>query len=497
MKKGLNIVEQAKLERVKLDFSKRLDKAKKSGSYFKRLQALMPTFKSLPPGKQENFINAKQLYKYAVGGFRSGKTEVLGAGLTWLAFENRPVAGMILSPTMTSVQLIVKKKFEELCEKNGIGYEVYPSKYSGVIEFHFLFGTKKEDKGIIYLTSEDAMGSWIGMTVGFGGMDEPFRMKKETNDAFISRISDGKAKLPMIMYSGTPEPELQNWGIDIVEKGEENSSERFITRLSTRDNNFNRKGYVEGLLKIYDTATARNYIDGIPTLRRGDRIYYMYQDERNMIPEIEIKKKELNKVMVVYDFNVNPMTATEWILREKEFVIVNDYMLESSNTWDLTETILASLERKYDKKNISLIVTGDRTSLKRDTRAHPIYNPIYNDYTIIKRMFDSAGWKYHMVLPDVNPDVRDRCQWVNNLLEKGYLKITQNCSHVRDDFRFVTAKKGIQGFEKDKSKDPNRTHISDTVDYGAILIKRMGFMELFEDLGMRNEVTFSDPRRKY
>ena len=495
-KRNISLREQVKMEELRLGFEKRITKADKGGTYFARLQALMPSFKSLPPGKQENFINAKQFYKYVVGGFRSGKTEVLGAEMIWLAYENRPVAGLILSPTSTSSQLIVQKKFEELCEKNGIGYEVFPTRYSGVIEFTFLFGSSKEEKGTIYLASAEALGAWIGMTVGFGGVDEPFRIPKIVIDGFISRISSGATKIPQILFSGTPEPELQNWGVDVVEIGEENSKERYITRLSTRDNNTLRKGYVEGLEQIYDSATARNYIDGIPTLKKGDRVYYMYDDDRNMLPadKYKIERLEWNKIMVVYDFNVNPMTAVMWDLKEGGATIIRDYMLESSNTWELTETILNDLNTLFDRKNISLIITGDRTSLKRDTRSHPVYNPIYNDYTIIQRLFDGAGWKYHMVLPDVNPDVRDRIQWVNNLLEKGYIKILNCCTHVRDDFRFVVSKKGIQGFEKDKSKDPKRSHVSDCIDYGAVLLRRMG-AELSEGGDSGLDIGYYDPRR--
>ena len=495
-KSKIALIDQAKMEKKKLDLNKRVSKAEKSKTNFDRLHTILPTFLSLPPGKQENFINAKQFYKYCVGGFRSGKTEVLGAGLIWLAFENRPVPGLVISPTMTNVQMVVQEKLERLCERNGIGYEVFPSRYSGVIEFVMFFGNDKKDRGKILMSSPEAINSWIGLTVGFGGVDEPFRIKEDVIDAVASRVSDGGAKIPCIMFSGTPEPDLQNWGTDIVEIGEENSKERFVTRLSTRDNFHNRKGYVEDLLKKYDSATARNYIDGIPTLKKGDKVYYMFSEERNMVKERALNPKDRHSLMVIYDFNVNPMTALIGKIGKGYGEIIKDFLIESSNTWDITESILAYLN-DFEKQNVSLIITGDRTSLKRDTRSHSVFNPVFDDYHIIRRMFDKAGWSYHMTLPDVNPEVRDRVQWVNNLFEKGLLRVWAGCTYVKEDMKFVVSKKGVNNFEKDKSKNPMRTHISDCVDYFAVLLRRMGIVGVDEELMRKEDVVYRDPRRTY
>ena len=490
----LSLEQQALFAKKQLAFEERIA-GKQKKSYYERLRTLLPEFKSLPPGKQEKFINAKQSTKYILGGFQSGKTETFGANTIWLAYENMPYPGLIISPTFDNAKAIMLKKLKEICEKNGIRYQVSPSTYSARIEFFLIFDKGKI--GSIILGSGDGVFGWIGDTVAFGGMDEPFRQDESTHRDFISRISHPGSVLPMTYYSGTSEPDKQNWGLDIIENPEVDSKERFCTAISTRDNFHLRKGYVEDLEMNYDSETARNYIDGIPTVRKGGKMYYMFDDGLNVVKAetFKVKRSAFHKVMVVYDFNVNPMCAIEMLIQAPEVTITEDYKISTSNTWELTEVIIHRLRQKYDMKNVSLIITGDRTSLHRDTRSDSRYNPVFNDFQIIRQMFDKAGIKYHMVLPNENPDVRDRVQFVNNLLEKKYLRVLDTCKDVRDDLKYVKSKGGVVGFKKDKSNQ-NMTHLSDVVDYGAWLTRRMGIYPIEYFVNEDSDVVYSDPRRE-
>jgi len=501
-KTKLSLKQQLLLKRKNLEYKKRLKAADgRELTNYESIRTIIPFFESLPPGKQERWLNSFAPVKFLIGGFRSGKTETFAVWSIYLSKVNAPLPGLIISPTATNAQMVVIQKFIEISDKAGLRYEYYPSRFAGVFEFKIFFGTNKNEVGTIYCSSAESLNSWIGMTVAFGGMDEPFLMDEDVSNKLLSRVSAPGTKLFSFYGSGTPEPDKQNWGIDIIEKMEEDTADRFITRISTRDNKFIPATYIPTMEKKLDADQIRNYIDGIATVRKGDKVYYKYDESVNLFPadKFEINKNQTQQVLVVYDFNVNPMTAIELVIRDKTLYITEDYKLSSSNTWELTEVIINRLKLKYDVNNIHLTITGDRTSLKQNTLSDAYYNPIYNDYQIIQNLFNKAGIKYSMFLPERNPDVRDRTLWVNNLLEKKYLMVLSNCIHVREDLKFVVSKKGVEGFRKDKTKNAERTHLSDCVDYACWFVRNLGIYgdETDESGIYKQELSYLDPRRSW
>ena len=492
-KQQLSILQQALFEEKKLQFSKRLKKSGKQ-SYSDQMKIILPNYK--PMYKQQKFIDWKAYINWIIGGFQSGKTEGFAAKMIWLSEVNAPYPGLIISPTATNSEVVMLRKLKKLFLENDIAFHV--KRLSGLIEVSIFFGPDKT--GTLFLGSGESTAPWIGMTVAFAGMDEPFRQSESTNIDMISRVSEPNAVLPMINYSGTAEPDTQDWGEDIIDAGEEYTDNRSVTLLSTRDNIYLRPGYVKSLEDNMDSEQQRNYISGIATSRKGGKMYYMYDDNYNKIPSenFKIDKNIQNIILLIYDFNVNPMSAAEFLIRTPELIEVDEYKLTRSNTWDLTEVAIQRLLERYSvpgerrpMQNTHLIISGDMTSQKGDTRNT---DPNFNDYTIVGQLFSKAGISYHMELTPSNPLVQPRVTLVNNLFEKRFLKILSHCTESIEDMKYVKQKKGVEGFKKDKSNS-KRTHMSDIIDYAAILAKRMGTFPLQEISENREgNMSFGDER---
>lgn len=468
----LSILQQALFEEKKLKFSKRTKNIGRL-SYSEQMKLVLPNINLMY--KQEKFVNAKSYINWMLGGFQSGKTEVNAAKFIWLADVNAPYPGLIISPTATNCEVVMLRKLQKLFLENDIAYKV--KHHSGLIEVTIFFGPDKT--GTVFLGSGESTAPWIGMTVAFAGMDEPFRQSEETFLDMISRVSEPKAVLPMINNSGTPEPDTQTWGDEIIETGEDYSEERSITIISTRDNIYLRPGYVKSLEENLDSSQQQNYISGIATSKKGGKMYYMYDDKLNVIPDkdFQFNVSGFPTVLVVYDFNNTPMCAADFIIKTPELIQTEEYSLKKSNTWDMTELIIHRLKERYSVpgerrplQNVNLIITGDRTAMKADTRNT---DPTFNDFKIIASLFSKAGISYHMEIPDQNPPVYERVVWMNNILEKRYFKILSHCKESREDLRYVKQKSGVIGFHKDKS-NPKRTHFSDILDYAGWLARRMG-----------------------
>lgn len=496
-KKLLSLKQQLVIEQKKLQFQKRVEaKYGKILTYYEQLRILLPEFESLPPGKQKNFINAKQSIKFIIGGFQSGKTETYANNMIWLSYVNRPIPGISISPTSDNMLTVMKTKMIDICERNGIKYDI--KIYTSLCEFFFLFGDKKKEVGKILLGSGQAIDAWIGFTGAFAGIDEPFRQPEATNIALVGRASHPESVLTQINYSGTPELGNQMWGDEITDVGEIDDERIFATTISSRDNFKLRKGYVEDLMALYDEKAIETYIEGKGGVNKGGLMYYMFDKFKNLTQtsQIKINRAEHNRVMIVFDFNINPMTALEKVIKNENLYVIDEYKISGSNTWELTENIISRLKVRYDvydPNKFSLIITGDRTALKGDTRSHPVYNPNFNDYTIIRELFDKAGIKYHMVIPEHNPNVEQRVQLVNNLFEKRYLWIDEGCTGLINDMRFVKAKTGSASTQKDKS-NPKLTHFSDNLDYGCWLALGMGVFPKIGGMGYKDNVEYFEPR---
>lgn len=456
--KKLNLLQEALVEEKKLEFEAKQKLLKNKIKPADTLKILLPNYEPQP--KQALFHNSAAYEKGIKGGFQSGKTTAFCAEAILLGYVNRPSPVLLVSPGYDGAISILGEKLKELCKANNLEFDFLTSRG----EFNIAFGQSAEDEIRIWLAGGESPQFIKGYTVAAAGMDEPFVQSKETFEVVLSRISK-KAPRNAFFWSGTPEPNKMEWGLNYFEK-DHNEAGLFTVTIPTKENIHLSKAYVEKLKSKYDSKTQEVYLEGKYLLLSANRVYYAF--ERKNTFDIFKAKPDNCELILSFDFNVDPMTAVLIAVDKSRSVPVayqlREFVISSSNTKELCVAVIAYLQTTHplipsQEGKKSIIITGDATGKKRGTRSY------LSDYEIIRDEFMRAEINFVFNVPNENPPVRDRVNFVNKLFEQNLFYISADCHKSIRDRELVAWKQGADGFNIDKSKK-DLTHLSDAADYG-------------------------------
>lgn len=466
MAKKISLLDQAYIEEKRRRLKQFKSEFDLDIPFVEQVKRILPEYDFKP--KQKNFINAKQFTIWYLGGYKSGKSFTGICKDIWLAYVNRPYAGMLVHPTADGIQLTIIPLIEEISEKNKIEFEVKRLSTKWII--YFKFGLQKKDWGQLILASGDVPKSLKGPKLVWGHIDEPLIMKKEITQIVHSRMAESRGKFHQVLYTGTPEPEHMQWGFDIVDTEEENIEDRFITTMSARDiAEFLRPGYIEDQEANLTAAEAATFIDGKYRNLSQGKVYHAFDRDKNTFENDNKLKKLLgkdNEYVLSYDFNVNQMSAVLQELNGRLKIQREEYRIKSrSDTRELTEVIIQRMiqddyiRNGMMKNNKSIIITGDSSGKSGSTKSN------LSDYQIIQRIFEKYEIKCKIYVPDSNPSIRDRVNYVNMQFDNETYYIDRKCKDTIRDRELTSWKLGADGFFVDKSKK-ELTHLSDAADYG-------------------------------
>ncbi|MBV6478616.1 MAG: hypothetical protein HGGPFJEG_01371 [Ignavibacteria bacterium] len=439
------------MEEKRLNLKNRF-KTNKTISRLEELRIILPNYK--PQEKQLSFHKAEQRQKGIKGGYGSGKTYAFCAEAILLAYVNRPVPVVISYPTEDSAIASGLPVLKSLCKDNDIEFNW--TKDSG--SFEMTFGSNESDIGKIILIGQKF---FKGVTVAAIGMDEPFSQRKETYENLIARARSGNAKRQEIFWAGTPEPETMEWGFEFFAQ-DHNDKDLFTITVPTYENKYLSKGYLKSLENTFDAKTKEVYMLGKYMSLSQGKVYYGFERTKNVLLVDDIPLTGTIQLIISFDFNVDPMTATEFILHKNRYFQVDEYLIHSSNTDELCESIITNLENKYDIQDLSIIITGDASGRSKKSSSFG-----KSDYMIIKDWFLRSRIKFTLAVPNENPPVRDRVNYTNKLFEQKKFFICENCKFSIRDRELVGWKRtssNMEGFHIDKSRK-DLSHLSDAGDY--------------------------------
>lgn len=466
-----SLLQQAESEKKRRDLS--LIKNFSDLSVYEQLKHVLPGVELYD--KQREFVNAKQFEKWYIGGYKSGKT-FLGVCLSiFISFVNRPYPTLIVHPTSDGIEITLLPLFEKICDVAKIEYTL--KRLSTKIIATLRFGNSKKDFGKIIFASGDRPRSLKGPNVASALIDEPFIMKEEIVNVVVSRISEANAVMRHLLFTGTFEPFHMTWGFDLAkESNSQSNHERFIVKASTRENLYLPENYVKNLESQYDKRNREVYIEG-NYINMNLNSVYTFSSEN--ICDNEIKNRFLEEpenrnlrnsynLILSFDFNVNPICAVLLLQIENTYIQIEEFKVSNSYTEELCRLIIPFMVRKGYLTgeeqirtcfNNSLIITGDASGRGRKT-ASPM-----SDYQIIFEQFTNERIDFTKIIPPSNPEVRDRVNYINKLLQTRNFLIHKRCEHSIRDREFVQWKMGADGFFIDKSKK-DLTHLSEACDYG-------------------------------
>lgn len=447
------------MEEKRINLDKRFG-MKKGLSRLDEVSIILPNYK--PQEKQALFHKSTQRQKGIKGGYGSGKTIPFIAESIILAYVNRPVPIVISYPTEDSALAVGLPVMKQFCNDNDIKYTFI--KDSG--SFKMEFGSGEKNKGEIILIGQKF---FKGVTVAAVGFDEPFSQRKETFENLIARARSSKAARQEIFWAGTPEPETMEWGFEYFEQ-DHNDKDLFTITISTYENKYLSEGYLKSLENTFDAKTKEVYMMGKYLSLSQGKVYYGFDRQKNTLEiddvdhKLGTKKLELIELIISFDFNVDPMTAVEVFIDKKtrNRYQLEEYLIHSSNTDELCESILNNLKSKYDINRLSLIITGDASGKSKKSASYG-----KSDFMIIKDWFSRSGIKYTFAVPNENPPVRDRVNYTNKLFEQKRFFICKHCTWSIRDRELVGWKRSsanLDGFHIDKTKK-DLSHLSDAGDY--------------------------------
>jgi len=424
-----------------------------------------------PFPKQIEFLEAIFSKKYSFilygGAIRGGKT-FAGLGALILLCKMYPKSRWaVVRDSLTTLKRNTLPSWNKIKPDNFIKHY---NKQDQVVTF-------ANDSQLIFFSenydSDKDLDRWKGLEVNGFLLEEINELQHASFLKAIERPgsnilpSDHKQPPPLIIATCNP---ARNWVRDKIynkwKNNELNPEWKYIPAKIT-DNPYIPETYLKSLKNLppyeYEVFVNGNWEIELKTGGEFYKSFDMdnhtgYFDYDSSLP-----------LHISFDENVNPyLTATAYQVHNgTEIRQIAEFCYESPK--NTVEAICRGIAHEYSGHLSGLFIYGDATSRKQDTkleRGHNFFTLIY-DY--LKEFHPT------MRVPNSNPSVVMRGNFINHVLSKGYngigLKVDRDCKISIADFN--NCKEAPDG-TKSKTKERNSAtgvsyekygHTSDTFDY--------------------------------
>jgi PBSX family phage terminase large subunit len=378
--------------------------------------------------QQHDFLNLNSKFGLFRAGIGTGKTFVG----SWWAYQklcSDPLSkGFIGANTYNQLRNATLSRFFETLDSVGVPYSY--NQQRNIID---VAGRK------IYAYSLDNYEHIRGIEIGWGWIDEAAFAKEAAFRVLIGRLRDSKAKRLELRL--TTSAFGFNWLYDYFE-GERKTPEFKTVVATTFDNPYLPEGYAESLRDVYDEKVYQQEVLGEYVSIGTGSVYYVFNRSKHLF---DLSVPQNARIFAGIDFNVVPMSAAIGFLDGETLNIIDEIVIHNSNTDEMAKEIL----KRYGK----ISVIPDSTGKRIVTSARG-----YSDHEILRQY--GLNVQYNK-----NPARMDRYNVVNNLLEKGRLKINKKCTRLIKDLEKLRFKEGSS--QLDLGEDKLLSHISDALGYLA------------------------------
>lgn len=299
----------------------------------------------------------------------------------------------------------------------------------------------------------------------------------------------GDANQELIKESTTKRKEVY----DITVDGEH---EYFANGILVHNSTYKDNPYLPNEYKLQLESIKDEYLYSVNTLgiwsmkEISDRFYKSFNLKRN------VGKFQYNRDKHIYlgvDFNVYPFSAMAvFQIDGKKMYQIDEICVNDKNISSI-RAACHEFARRYADHYLKVIVVGDVTGKKDDTK----HEKGYNNYSIIEQELKS----FNLVidLPSSNPPVIGRGEFTNRIFSDNYrgceFWINENCPNTINDFLYL--KQDFDGDVKKelvKNKDNGRRyekwgHLSDASTYLLCRIFSSDF-EHFKSAGAKFEPVY-------
>lgn len=467
---NFTLLEEADIEERKLQMEATSIDKNSPGSVI--VQFLLPKYKILND-KVRAYHDTRAREPELHGGIRGGKTTAEAAEAVKLSWYNMPYPHVEWSETQENGEETIAKEIKKLLKESAVKFKY--TKING--HFRIYWGEGEKNVAHIYCLG---INNFIkGLTFASSGYNEAYSIKREK---FLIAEERASYEAEGLWYkktkAGTCEPRKMDWGHDNYKKPDIISDDKFKVTLRTEDNPYLSEKYIQELKEKYTPEEQEVYMNGIYTNLAAGRIYTEFSIEKNVRPYSEYlaeeRGDEVYRIIVSFDFNVNPMTAVEHDIKDKMRRQIMEHRINKSHTAELCEMIVDKLKIRFpgiegkNRHRYLIYVTGDASGKRFQSSSGG-----WSDHDIIKKIFFASGMQIHIAFEASNPPVEARTGFSNNLYSRELAIIYDNCPYTIKDRELGCWKKGAEGYAIDKSNS-EISHLNDASDYGLWLTARMG-----------------------
>ena len=225
----------------------------------------------------------------------------------------------------------------------------------------------------------------------------------------------------------------------IVEEIKERGDPYYLIHARSRDNTFNSRRWLKKMESIYTEIERKVYLDGEFANLTTGRVYYGYDESRNMQKVIPFAIEPNDLIRVGQDFNFGYSCGTATVQRAGKIYVCKLWQFhEIGHAAKMIRTDFPSNPIEwYPDASSPDIVTGIAKE--------------FRNYDIEIRM------------GTINPSVVDRIFFVNHLFEAGLLSLFPNCSPL--GMALKVRQYNDKG-DPEKGKGPNAPdHRCDSLEY--------------------------------
>jgi len=337
-------------------------------------------------------------FRAYVGGFGSGKTYVGCLDLLFFLMAHPKARLGYFAPTYPLIRDVFVPTLEEAAEALGFNVDFVESHK----EVHVYWGQRYY--GTVICRSMDNPKYIVGFKIARALVDEIDTMTPEKAETAWNKII-ARLRLKIagvengIGVTTTPE----GFGFVYKKFKKKPSKSYSMVQASTYENEeFLPDDYIESLIESYPPNLIKAYLSGKFVNLKGGTIYSDFDRSLNR------SYKDLNKdrpLLIGMDFNVNPMSAVVGQMYGNEIHIVDEIVLENSDTESMAQEIKRRYPDWFESRRID--VFPDAAGNQRQTSARNTDHQILKSYGI------------NVVVDGSNPRVKDRVNSLNARLKDG------------------------------------------------------------------------------
>jgi hypothetical protein len=285
--------------------------------------------------------------------------------------------------------------------------------------------------------------------------DEALRWSDESAfNTVLTRLRGKSAIKPVGLITSTLNTDRGKGGWDDLifadSSRDEETKKRYveINGLTHENRHNNDPDYVPRMKFAYTDELYKLEVLGIRTTVTEGKICKYFSRDKHVF---QLDYDPTYPIYLSHDFNVNPMSAIacQWI--KGELIVIQEFCLKNSNSFEMGEAVYQWLSQINPVK---VYLHGDATGGNKTA------NSRRSNWDIIRDSLKS----YHPIVcyGSVNPSVQDSINGLNCSFKQDKIFIDKKCVELIKDLEFMQYNNNN---EPDKKTDPSRSHWFDCLRY--------------------------------